>query len=208
LSLNDYPLAPDAPCRRAGIWWRLSAPCLAPAGLSPCGRSPATASVIQAPCSRRSSPVRRGALKFNSSSLTSMLQSPVLRSILTLSPFLSMRQPAAGGCFRRGIEDGGRAARAGLATITHAGERADALLQQIVRRAHIHHLGGTGIAQRANATDEEDGVFIHTQRLVIDIGVIVLRAIKDDGLGLEGIGVFGVGEIALRGIPRRSRSSS
>ena len=39
---------------------------------------------------------------------------------------------AAGGGFRRGIEDRGRARGAGLAAVAHAGERADALFQKVV----------------------------------------------------------------------------
>ena len=78
--------------RRAGTWWRPSAPCRRRAGPLPCGRFPATASGSAAPCSRRPSRARRGAASISASE-TSMSQVPLLRSIRTLSPFFRMARP-------------------------------------------------------------------------------------------------------------------
>jgi hypothetical protein len=60
----------------------------------------------------------------------------------------------------------------------------DALLYKGVRRLHVHHLGRARIADAADIANEEDGLFIDAQALIVDAVVVILRAFKDDGLRL------------------------
>ena len=70
-------------------------------------------------------------------------------------------------------------------------------LQQVVGGAHVHHLGRAGIADRAGAAHEQDGVLVDAERGVVDAAVVVLRAVEDDGAALEALRVVGVGQVAV-----------
>ncbi len=114
-----------------------------------------------------------------------------------MSPFFKTARPPPAAASGEAFKIEGEPDRAGLAAIADARKRADAFFEQVIWRAHVHDFCRTGIAQGANATDEQDGVFIDVQFLVVDVGVVIFRTIKHDGLGFKGVRVFRVGEIAI-----------
>src|SRR6185312_17130197 len=79
---------------------------------------------------------------------------------------LEQSEAAAGRRFRRGIEDRRRTRRAGLAAVADARQRGDALFDERRRRLHVHDLGRTGIADRADAADDEQGVGVDAERRI------------------------------------------
>ena len=106
-------------------------------------------------------------------------------------------QAAAGRRFRRGVEDRGRARGAGLAAVADAGERDDALLDEVVGGPHVHDLGAARIADRPGAAHEQQAGLVDLERGIVDALVVVLRPVEDDGAALEGVGVLRVRQVAL-----------
>src|SRR5690606_6066646 len=80
---------------------------------------------------------------------------------------LEQRQTAAGGGFRRGVQDRRRARRARLAAIANAGQRKDAALDEGCRRLHVHDLGSARIADRTGAADEQDAVLVDVELRIV-----------------------------------------
>src|SRR5215831_153254 len=110
---------------------------------------------------------------------------------------LEHREAAAGRCFRRGVEDRRRARGAGLAAVADAGQGGDSAFDHGRGWLHVHDLRRARIADRADATDEEDGVFVDLERGIVDAVVIVFRPVEHDGAAFECIRVLRVAEIAL-----------
>ncbi len=82
--------------------------------------------------------------------------------------------------------------RAGLAPVADAGERGDALLDEVVGRAHVHDLGRAGIADRARAAHEEIVCSSMPSAGIVDPMVVILRPVEHHGLALEGVGIVRV----------------
>ena len=83
-----------------------------------------------------------------------------------------------------------------MTTIADAGQRRHALLQQIIRRTHVDDFGGTGIADRANATHEQQAMLIDLELRIVDALVIILRPVEDDGTAFERHRVLRVRQVA------------
>ena len=107
------------------------------------------------------------------------------------------RQPAADRRFRRGVEDRGRARGARLAAVADAGQRMHALLDEIGRRLHVHHLGTAGIADRTGAAHEQDRALVDALRRVVDAGMVVLRPVEHDGLAFKGFRIARIRQVAV-----------
>src|SRR5665213_1408481 len=110
---------------------------------------------------------------------------------------LEQRQPAADGGFRRGGEDRRRAGRSRLPPVADAGQRGDASFDEGGRRLHVHHLAGAGIADRPDAADKQQRIFVDLEFRIIDTVVIVLRSVEHHGAALEGVVILAIGEEAL-----------
>src|SRR6185437_1568761 len=63
--------------------------------------------------------------------------------------------------------------------------------------AHVDDLRGSRVPDRTRATDTEQRVAVDGELGVIDMGVIVLRAVEHHHPTLEGVRVGGVAEIPL-----------
>src|SRR5262249_5398181 len=109
---------------------------------------------------------------------------------------LDEREAAAGGRLGRGVEDRGRARRAGLAAVADAGEGGDAAFDQRGGRLHVHHLGRARIANRPDAANDQDCALVDAEGRVLDAVVIVLRPLAHDGAAFERVRVLGIGQIA------------
>ena len=75
-------------------------------------------------------------------------------------------------------------------------------LDELGGRPHVHHLGGAGIADRAGAAHDQQGAVVDAERGIVDPGVIILGAVEHDRRAFEGLGVVGIGEIALAELVR------
>ncbi|MNZ72957.1 hypothetical protein D3C78_913520 [compost metagenome] len=106
-------------------------------------------------------------------------------------------ETATGRSFGRCIEDGRAARCAGLAAVTDAGQRIDAFLQEIIRRAHVHHFRCTRITDRACTAHEEDGVGVDAERRIVDAVVVIFRTIEHYGAAFEGLRIVRVGEVTV-----------
>src|SRR3977135_525192 len=71
---------------------------------------------------------------------------------------LEQGKPTARCRLGRSVENRGRARRAGLAAVAEGGWRGDAAFDQRRWRLHVDALGRAGIADRADAPDDQDGV--------------------------------------------------
>src|SRR5262245_61358439 len=91
---------------------------------------------------------------------------------------LEQRESAAGGGFRRRVEDRGRARRAGLAAVADARKRHNAFLEQRGGRLHVDDFRGARIADRPDAADEQQGALVDLERRILDALVIVLRPVE------------------------------
>jgi hypothetical protein len=73
----------------------------------------------------------------------------------------------------------------------------NALLDQVVGRTHVDHLGRTRIADRAGAAHEQQRVLVDLERRIVDPVMIVLRPVEHHGLALEHAGMRRIVEVAL-----------
>ena len=116
---------------------------------------------------------------------------------------------AAAGCgLRGGVEDRRAAGGARLAPVADARQLSDTALQEVVRRAHVDHLGRARIADRPDAANDEHGVVVELERRIVDARVVVLRAVEDHRAALESIRIERVRRDSARETrPRSPRSS-
>ncbi len=70
------------------------------------------------------------------------------------------------------------------------GSDGDALFDQRRRRLHVHHLGAARIADRPDAADEQQRIFVDGERGIVDAGVIILRSVEHHRAPFECIGIL------------------
>ena len=75
--------------------------------------------------------------------------------------------------------------------------RTDAPFYQGCRRLHVHHFRAAWVADRPDATNEQHRVLVDGERRILDVAVIIFRAVEHDGAALEGIRILWVGQITL-----------
>ena len=81
----------------------------------------------------------------------------------------------------------------------------DALLDQAIRRLHVHNLGRAGIADAADTADEQHRVGVDLEFRIVDRGVVMLGALKDDRAGFVDVLPAGVAEEPLLEVLRDDR---
>ncbi len=73
-----------------------------------------------------------------------------------------------------------------------------AVRNQLHRRAHVHDLRPTGIADGAGSAHEQDTTRVYVERGIVDPGVIIFRAVENDGPAFERVGVLRIGKDSAR----------
>ena len=104
---------------------------------------------------------------------------------------LEQRKPAAGGGFRRGVEDRRRADVPDWRPSPMQGSAVTPRLISAAGGCMLTTSAEPGIADRADAAHEQDGVFVDAERRIVDAAVIVLRPVEHHSPALERVRIFG-----------------
>src|SRR4051812_43248455 len=104
---------------------------------------------------------------------------------------------AHAGRFRRSVQDGWRARRAGLAAIADAGQFRDAFLDESSRWLHVDHFRRARITLRPGTSHEQHAVVVDLEFRIVDTMVIIFRTVEYDGPAFPCVRILGIRKIAL-----------